>query len=164
VADIPFPQDADHHWLSELSVRSLLNRVHFAIYDASSTDSAEFDSPADRAKQHILKLVSPVVLQELAFQLDTWYNMLPTAAGEGEELMQSNDRSDLRLLLRFHSAREVIHRPCLLQVIDAGTEKEVADSVLVNANVCIASCIAYLEAASQWLKMASSSTATFSHS
>lgn len=97
---MPLPLCEYGLWLSEISIRRLLNRVHYTMYEAGSASQGNLDSPA------------VTIAVELLRQLDEWYYMLPPgikpSLDEGVEQLQP---SQLPIILRYHSAREIICRP-----------------------------------------------------
>lgn len=146
VEGMPLPLGAHGLWLSEISIRRLLNRVHYTMYEAGSSTQPNAGLP------------SITVAVELLRQLDEWYEMLPPDIKPAlDQEIQDVWPLQLPILLRFHSAREVICRPFLLQDC-AGTNMDGSDHQVELADACIQSAAKYLQTANEYLRTSSAST------
>ena len=105
-------------WLAELSIRRLLNRVHGSLYGESTHLLTKFDS-LDDLQQAVTNLSSTAT--ELNHQLDSWVALLPPEiqpqgifAGDSVTGDATLDLHALNVLLRYHSARDIIFRPFVI--------------------------------------------------
>lgn len=144
--DIPLPLCEYGLWLSEISIRRLLNRVHYTMYEAGAAEHSDLDLP------------SVTIALELLRQLDEWHEMLPPDIKPTlDKGVEQSPPSQFPLLLRFHSAREVICRPFLLYAC-SNTGKDITGSISEMAEMCIQSAARYLQTANEYLKKSSAST------
>lgn len=133
-------------FLSLCSIRSLLNRIHNAIYAVSESV---------RAAQHhrdmgiLATTPSPSsipisnmegVIKELLRQLESWYLSLPEEIKPVLDTKTSCGRVQQWLRSRYWSARHIITRPCLVDLVTSTDETPPSEFVLANSQICIESC------------------------
>jgi hypothetical protein len=113
---------------------------------------------AGSATQLNAGLPSVTVAVELLRQLDEWYEMLPPDIKPAlDQEVHEAWTLQLPVLLRFHSAREVICRPFLLHAC-ANTGVNRSDHQIEMGDLCIQSAAKYLQTANEYLKRSSAST------
>lgn len=124
------------HFLAELSIRRLLNRVHNTLY--SSTEP-----------RNIKSLIE--ICEELNRQLETWYQSTPESArpslGMNPPPNNATERSII-LRVRYYACRHIIYRPFVLRMIDQNSSDDefgiYKQQVLENCARCISSIRMYI--------------------
>ncbi|KAI0478933.1 hypothetical protein GGR56DRAFT_350395 [Xylariaceae sp. FL0804] len=179
------PGDDENHvyCIAEHAIRRLLNRIHSSLYCPSPEMMQTSYSTGPPDPTHIWRRLSLQKLlslsSELNRQLEEWYHSIPQylRPPKGTDALP-NDRSRV-LRIRYYAARQIIHRPFLLQVV-SGFERPgspsnsptmVADPygnplpiVMEKCKACIDSCIAYLHNAAEMIDKRSPYLWTFSQS
>ncbi|KAL7921402.1 hypothetical protein ACQKWADRAFT_313986 [Trichoderma austrokoningii] len=142
--------------LAEISARSLLNRMHHAIYftdsltiyagralDSLTTSQSASTPPHPDAS--LLRMCS-----ELNFQLERWFEALPMDIKpdlyDGPPL---NKQACIHRL-RYWSAKQSIFRPFVIHATSAqfdNSELEMPPTVVSQSKVCLAACRAFLHGA-----------------
>ncbi|CAJ2513711.1 Uu.00g018300.m01.CDS01 [Anthostomella pinea] len=188
---MPLPHSADSGddenrihitFIAEHAIRRLLNRIHNALYSPDNThDSSYSEMPTDPTKiwqrlslQRLLSLSS-----ELNRQLEEWYTSIPDylRPPKGTDTLP-NDRARV-LRIRYYAAKQIIHRPYLLQAVSRTQEyrspshspmmgsdpyKVPVPVVLEKCQTCIDSCVAYVFNAVEMIDKRSPYLWTFSQS
>ncbi|PTB63173.1 hypothetical protein BBK36DRAFT_1183105 [Trichoderma citrinoviride] len=140
--------------LAEISARSLLNRMHHAIYFTDSLTiyagraldslaSSASDTPHPDAS--LLRICS-----ELNFQLERWYEALPVDIKPDLFDRTPGNRQACILRLRYWSAKQSIFRPFVVYATGSSFDSggaEVPSSVISQCKVCLAACRAFLHGA-----------------
>jgi hypothetical protein len=104
------------HFIAEIAIRRLLNRIHSSLYNPENTDTVVPTDPATTwqglSLQKLLALSS-----ELDRQLEEWYISIPDGIRppRGVETMASDRGRILRI--RYYAARHIIHRPFILHTV-----------------------------------------------
>lgn len=167
---MPFPSCGDSPdyailaWLSELSIRKLLNRVHHAMYAADWDESPQASlSPGDDRIQHDGGSFQPLnrtlkVSAELSRQLESWFNLLPPEIKPDKGAALPRNRIEAAILCRYHSAREIIFRPFVFYAIGLKSRAELDEFVADCCEKCISSSRAYVDFAEVVLERPSAST------
>ena len=148
-------------YLTELSVRCLLNRIHHALHftgntsDSTShppTESCDSVSPPQLPSGSLIR-----VCTELERQLKDWYDALPD--GIRPDLSQSReiigDPHRCLLRLRYWSARLIIYRPFVIYTTSNLANGEFSPIILDNCEACVSSCRSFLYAAGDILSTSS---------
>ena len=156
----PFPTFANndaketHVFLAELSIRRLLNRVHHTMYGSDWTRrSLGLQPVSSDSPSYDFQSLSAIlnVSQELARQLDNWFDLLPRTIKPDMNNPSRCTGLQLNMLHRFHSAKDIITRPFLLCAIDSSPENDVPPMVLKQCESSIANCRTYLDASTRRL-------------
>lgn len=156
----PFPTFANndaketHVFLAELSIRRLLNRVHHTMYGSDWTRrSLGLQPVSSDSPSYDFQSLSAIlnVSQELARQLDNWFDLLPRTIKPDMNDPSRCTGLQLNMLHRFHSAKDIITRPFLLCAIDSSPENDVPPMVLKQCESSIANCRTYLDASTRRL-------------
>jgi hypothetical protein len=142
VDDMPLPSIADSpdtviiHFLAEISIRRLLNRVHNTLYSSRAND---------RTIKSLLD-----ICEELNRQLETWHQSTPESARPSlgmEPPPDSDSERALILRIRYYACTHIIFRPFVLRIIDSTSDDEFGiykDKVLENAISCISAIRMYI--------------------
>lgn len=157
-------------WLAELSARRLLNRVHHAMYAEGheyllqanylsmyASDSRD-DGIIDKAMSSSLK-----VSRELDEQLNNWFNLIPQIIKPDLTQPPPDTRAAL-MVLRYHSAKDIIFRPFLLFACSLPPTLRPPPSLLEICQTVIYSCRQYIHSAEIRLRVPSASTEIVIHS
>lgn len=135
-------------WLAELSIRRLLNRVHGGLYGQSTHLLTKFKSPDDM-QQAVANLLRTAT--ELSHQLDSWVALLPLEIQPQGILSGSSQTEDttldlhaLNVLLRYHSARDIIFRPFVIYACRYVNEIHFSPQFQRHCELWIANSRAYL--------------------
>ncbi|KAK1243430.1 hypothetical protein MKX07_004058 [Trichoderma sp. CBMAI-0711] len=142
--------------LAEISARSLLNRMHHAIYftdsltiyagralDSLAASQSASDTPHPDAS--LLRMCS-----ELNFQLERWYEALPVDIKPDLFDRTPGNKQACILRLRYWSAKQGIFRPFVVYATSSQFDSggaEVPSSVISQCKVCLAACRAFLHGA-----------------
>ncbi|KAL7793851.1 hypothetical protein V8C37DRAFT_409412 [Trichoderma ceciliae] len=139
--------------LAEISARSLLNRMHHAIYFTDSltiyagraldslTSSQSASSPP-HPDASLLRMCS-----ELNFQLERWYEAIPVDIKPDLFDRTPGNKQACILRLRYWSAKQSIFRPFVIHATSSQFEKgevEMPATVVSQSKVCLAACRAFL--------------------
>ncbi|KAK0757972.1 hypothetical protein N5P37_009267 [Trichoderma harzianum] len=140
--------------LAEISARSLLNRMHHAIYFTDSLTiyaGRALDSLASSQQSSLQPDASLLrVCSELNSQLDRWYEGLPVDIKPDLFDRAPGNRQACILRLRYWSAKQSIFRPFVIHATSSQYEKEdveVPPAVVAQCKVCLAACRAFLHGA-----------------
>ncbi|KAL7931945.1 hypothetical protein V8C35DRAFT_105494 [Trichoderma chlorosporum] len=140
--------------LAEISARSLLNRMHHAIYFTDSLTiyaGRALDSLASSQSTSLQPDASLLrVCGELNSQLDRWYDTLPADIKPDLFGRTQGNRQACLLRVRYWSAKQSIFRPFVIHATSSQFEKgeaEVPPAVIAQCKVCLAACRAYLHGA-----------------
>ncbi|KAL7956607.1 hypothetical protein V8C34DRAFT_306412 [Trichoderma compactum] len=140
--------------LAEISARSLLNRMHHAIYFTDSLTiyaGRALDSLASSQQSSLQPDASLLrVCSELNSQLDKWYDGLPVDIKPDLFDRAPGNRQACILRLRYWSAKQSIFRPFVIHATSSQYEKgevEVPLAVVAQCKVCLAACRAFLHGA-----------------
>jgi len=146
-------------WLAELSCRRLLNRVHHVMYD-DALKVAIFNQSSSRSDvgSGFQRPISSVAKtsQELNRQLETWFDLLPITIKPDLQDASTWQVQELNILLRYHSAKDIIFRPFVMYVCSMSRDSQVPGLLLESCGVCIDHCRAYIDVAPRRLGMPSS--------
>ncbi|KAF2099538.1 hypothetical protein NA57DRAFT_75038 [Rhizodiscina lignyota] len=170
VDKMPFPKFSNSSnpetlfFLAEIPARSILNRVHHAVYftDTISIYTGSFLSvisstlpPSPNPDVSLLR-----VCAELNHQLETWYDSLPDVIKPDLAADPVGSRQACLLRLRYWSAKQVIYRPFVIYVTSLAPEQAavIPPSVLDMCSVCLNSCRFFLQTADHVLSERSSYT------
>ncbi|EHK46923.1 hypothetical protein TRIATDRAFT_316922 [Trichoderma atroviride IMI 206040] len=142
--------------LAEISARSLLNRMHHAIYftdsltiyagralDSLTTSQSASTPPHPDAS--LLRMCS-----ELNFQLERWYEALPVDIKPDLYDGLPQNRQACIHRLRYWSAKQSIFRPFVIHATSSQFDKaelEMPPTVVSQSKVCLAACRAFLHGA-----------------
>lgn len=157
---VPFPRfgpyidRAGFTFLAVCSIRRLLNRIHNTIYSIHPGNQAA-TSPLNALTNEITlqKTSSPKidnldhVCQELARQMNSWYDSLPSPIRLNLQTESPTDLLDGWLKLRYWSTKHIIYRPWVLFVSSLEGTPEVSTEIMNNCEVCIISCRQYIRTA-----------------
>ncbi|RTE81931.1 hypothetical protein BHE90_003521 [Fusarium euwallaceae] len=164
VEQLPFPGFGNSpeppmlRWLANISSRRLLNRIHYVLYDTYQGATASMDSSSGAPASQF------GISQELNRQLHAWYDLLPPTIKPDLD-HDEHGLDDAILLMRFHAAGDIIHRPFLLQVCALPSGETSPDARMVeNAKTCLYHCRGYLGAVQGVLRKPSASLEIFTHS
>ncbi|UKZ95857.1 uncharacterized protein TrAFT101_010670 [Trichoderma asperellum] len=142
--------------LAEISARSLLNRMHHAIYftdsltiyagrafDSLTTSQSASTPPHPDAS--LLRMCS-----ELNFQLERWYEALPVDIKPDLYDGPPQNKQACIHRLRYWSAKQSIFRPFVIHATSSQFDKaelEMPPTVVSQSKVCLAACRAFLHGA-----------------
>ncbi|KAJ4212319.1 hypothetical protein NW759_011707 [Fusarium solani] len=164
VEQLPFPGFGNSpeppmlRWLANISSRRLLNRIHYVLYDTYQGATTSMDSSSCAPTSQF------GISQELNRQLHAWYDLLPPAIKPNLD-HDEHGLDDSILLMRFHAAGDIIHRPFLLQLCALPSGETPPDVRMVeNAKTCLYHCRGYLGAVQGVLRKPSASLEIFTHS
>ncbi|RSM16175.1 hypothetical protein CDV31_004638 [Fusarium ambrosium] len=164
VEQLPFPGFGNSpkppmlRWLANISSRRLLNRIHYVLYDTYQGATTSMDSSSGAPASQF------GISQELNRQLHAWYDLLPPTIKPDLD-HDEHGLDDAILLMRFHAAGDIIHRPFLLQVCALPSGEMPPDVRIVeNAKTCLYHCRGYLGAVQGVLRKPSASLEIFTHS
>lgn len=157
-------------FLAQCSIRRLLNRIHNAVYAATSRAVSDPSSPSSIAElgtDHQDSAFSSIaslecIMSELSRQLDTWFYSLPDIIKPDLTTNIPVDTQEAWLRLRYWSARHIIYRPCLIYATTPTEgQKHMPAFVYESSKICIEGCRNYVQTArylfsrrSQYLWMA----------
>lgn len=136
-------------WLAELSIRRLLNRIHGGLYGESTHLLTKFES-LDDIQQAVANLSSAAT--ELRRQLDSWVALLPPEI-QPQGILDGNsmtgdttlDLHALNVLLRYHSARDIIFRPFVIYACRYMNEIHISPQFRCHCELWISNSRAYLQ-------------------
>lgn len=136
-------------WLAELSIRRRLNRVHGGLYGESTHLLTKFEA-LDDMQQAVANLLGTAT--ELSHQLDSWVALLPPEI-QPQGIIDGNivigddtlDLHALNVLLRYHSARDIIFRPFVIYSCRYMTEIYFSPQFQRHCELWIANSRAYLQ-------------------
>lgn len=136
--------------LADITARSLLNRIHHALF-AVDSQLMRTTGPLEASSNRYFSTLSPEgplfrVCQELDRQLETWYESLPTAIKPDLYGRYKGNNQACLLRLRYWSAKQNIYRPFVLYVTSAGTGDscDFPPSILDKCGSCLDACHAFL--------------------
>jgi hypothetical protein len=135
------PSPVNLAFMADISMRLLLNRVHYSIYSANFSID-ELDS----------SLIT--VCTELNRQLQIWHDSIPAIIRPG---LRSNDEDTnpqaYVLRLRYWSTKDIIFRPFVLYVTSLSPDQivNVSQTILDNCQFCLSSCRSLLLASGELL-------------
>ncbi|KAH8698900.1 hypothetical protein BGW36DRAFT_376942, partial [Talaromyces proteolyticus] len=121
------PMPANLAFLAEISIRLLLNRVHYSIYSADSLTEVPGGS-----------LIS--ICTELDRQLNNWYDALPNTVRPDLSSPEDANFQSYILRLRYWSAKDIIFRPFVFYVTSLPADTYVSDIILDKCQICLSSC------------------------
>jgi hypothetical protein len=154
-------------YLAEISVRRLLNRVHNSLYPVKkhvlTLSATTLMTPDDFSIDDISSMMT--VCDELLAQLETWHSSIPeTVRPELDKPSVGDEPVDRRSILRirYYATRHIIHRPFVLYISAHPGSKQISESMLQKAELCLRSCRHYLHHATHVLQNPSQYTWTFS--
>ncbi|KAI9042138.1 fungal specific transcription factor domain-containing protein [Aspergillus affinis] len=141
------PHSLDQHilpWLGNLSARRLMNRVHFTMYNTSSSGSNDhseqiLDRLLDSPNANMLFATS----SELSHQLNMWWDLLPPSIKPS--LDSSPDANHQDLALRFWACGDIIFRPFLYKVCSTQQGLIPDEALMEPALSCIHHCRQFLQ-------------------
>lgn len=137
--------------LADITARSLLNRIHHALFAMDDRTSICTAGPIEVSSNRGLPTVGtdiPLfrVCQELDSQLEAWYGSLPAAIKPDlYGRCQGNNQACL-LRLRYWSAKQNIYRPLVIYVASSGISdiRDFPPSILDKCGICLDACHAFL--------------------
>ncbi|GAD91713.1 predicted protein [Paecilomyces variotii No. 5] len=136
--------------LADITARSLLNRMHNALF-AIDSQLVCTPGPLEASSNQCFPTLGPEaplfrICQELDRQLETWYESLPTAIRPDLHGRYKGSNQACLLRLRYWSAKQQIHRAFVLYVTSAGTRDscDFPPSILDKCGVCLDACHAFL--------------------
>ncbi|EMC95918.1 hypothetical protein BAUCODRAFT_123202 [Baudoinia panamericana UAMH 10762] len=129
-AELPGSDDL-WYFLAEIALRRLLNRVSHLMY--THKRNAPFSVNA----------LDPVVA-ELDFQLDQWYESLPSPVKFPKDRLPVRNQVQTVLRLRYYACRTIIYRPYIQAVL---TDESLAAEMSVQdaCRKCLEACVRQLE-------------------
>lgn len=154
------------YFLAEISVRSLVNRVHCSI---NFTDSIRMYTGALPNVDGIINRGARSslcgVCDELIHQLDTWYNSLPPTIKPDltPPIMPDNNIQSCLLRCRYWSTMNKIYRPFVIQATSMPEGSPVPEYLVEKSKKCIKSCRMYVKCARGLLAKRSPYVYTASH-
>lgn len=160
VNTMPFPRCGDSQelhmvrFLTQLSVRCLLNRIHHALHFTDNTlthsgnpleDGNSLTPPPHMPSSSLFRVCS-----ELERQLAGWYDTLPDSIRPDlhTDLSWPGDPHACILRLRYWSSRFITYRPFVIYATSCSTDRSITQDILTNCEICLSSCRAYVYAAS----------------
>ncbi|CAG8417436.1 unnamed protein product [Penicillium salamii] len=156
-------------WLAELSARRLLNRVHHVMYEEDQehllhTNYSE-RKPSGNEEDAVSRLMDSYlrVSMELDEQLNNWYNLIPHVIKPDMDQVPTEVQK-AAMVLRYHSAKDIIFRPFLLFACSLPVTFQLPQSLLEICRTVIYSCRQYIFAAGMRLREPSASTEIIIHS
>lgn len=132
------PMPANLAFLAEISMRLLLNRIHYSIYSTDSLQEVPNGS-----------LIS--ICTELDHQLNNWHDSLPATI---QPNLSSKDNANLQtyiLRLRYWSAKDIIFRPFVFYVTSLSPDIYIPRIILDKCQLCLSSCRNWLLASRELL-------------
>lgn len=150
---MPFPNYGEHaspgnlYALAEISARSLLNRIHHALFFTDSLTIYTGGSVEDLSSSSHLSVLNPNasllrVCDELNRQLETWYEALPDIIKPNLDGEPGGHRQAGIMRLRYWSAKHNIYRAFVVYVTSQtwDTEITVPSVVLDMCDICLNAC------------------------
>ncbi|KAI1877536.1 hypothetical protein JX265_003544 [Neoarthrinium moseri] len=174
---MPLPHSSDPsdheetiHFIAEIAVRRLMNRVHSSLYNPETEGmtgghavGAAIDPAIAWQGLSLPKLLA--LSSELDRQLEQWHASIPDyiRPPRGVEIIPSDRGRVLRM--RYYATRHIIHRPFVMYAVNqqqqqtqqlllpqqgsrsgggAGLPEPLPPVVLEKCEVCIESCVTYL--------------------
>lgn len=142
-------------FLAEISARSLVNRIHYAINFTdsintyiSSTATEATDGSVDGNSMSALRKIC----DELTHQLQTWTDSLPDEIKIDMTPDPLDDSMQSALLrCRYWSSRNKIYRPFVLKATSLPTGMALPTELAEQCQECISSCRQYLHCAGKLL-------------
>lgn len=165
----PFSNDTYYNWISNLSARRLMNRVHFTIYsNMTDNNASQVTNCFDRVLNQVLMSPSGssrllAISTELYNQLHQWWGVLPPSMKPDLEDLEP-DIDHGTLLLRFNACGDIIYRPFLYIVCSKFPDSIPDNSLLEPAVRCIRHCRSFLQVAASVTKFPSPFTIINLHS
>lgn len=154
-------------WVSNLSARRLMNRVHFTTYTSygnGSKTNYSVDQIFDRFTESSgASSVLFTTSAELYSQLQQWWNLLPAFIKPHIDDVNPTFQGGI-LLLRFWACGDIIYRPFLYKVCSMDTDSAMLDSLIEPAMKCVIHCRKFLEVANSVTKVPSAFTMINLHS
>ncbi|KAL2818723.1 hypothetical protein BDW59DRAFT_175071 [Aspergillus cavernicola] len=156
-------------WLAELSARRLLNRVHHVMYADDQKYLLQSNYTSTQAggneEDAIERLLNPTlkISAELDGQLNNWYDLIPQTIKP--DLAQApTEVQEALMVLRYHSAKDIIFRPFLLFACSLPATLRPPQSLIERCQTAIYSCRQYILVAAIRLREPSASTEIVIHS
>lgn len=123
------PESYISSWLANISARRLLNRIHCTIYENTAyfmnTDSSGNPS-------HLLRSLY-ALSDELTYQLETWWEVIPSSAKHNLINHDSDlNHDETALMLRYHACGDIICRLFLYHLCTQPYETSSLDDGLLN--------------------------------
>lgn len=139
------------YFLAEISIRTLLNRIHHAFY-----------SNHGLSQQVMISLNV-----ELRRQLESWLESIPFSErpfiDDSEESTHQNANIRQKILqIRYFAARQILYRPFILLTLSSNQQPEY--SILENCRQCIDTAKQYLNCITGVINQPGPYTWTFSQS
>ncbi|CAG8223910.1 unnamed protein product [Penicillium salamii] len=156
-------------WLAELSARRLLNRVHHVMYAEDQEHllhaNYSYRQPSGNEEDAVSRLMdsSLRVSMELDEQLNNWYNLIPQVIKPDLDQVPTEVQK-AAMVLRYHSAKDIIFRPFLLFACSLPVTFQLPQSLLEICRTVTYSCRQYIFAAGMRLREPSTSTEIIIHS
>lgn len=153
------------NWLAELSARRLLNRAHHVMYadDHKYILQADYSRAGPESEAIQREMDSLKISAELDGQLQNWFDLIPSIIKPN--LMQLPTAvPEAMLVLRYHSAKDIIFRPFLLLACSLPPTVQPPQTLLDYCHTTIYSCRQYLQSAAVRLREPSASTEIVIHS
>lgn len=147
--------------LADISARSLLNRIHHAIYLTDSLSlfpglsQIPYRTISSTPNAFILRLC-----EELNRQLETWYESLPEIVRPALSGNPVGDGQAGILRLRYWSAKHNIHRPFVIYATStaAKSQANIPSADLERCELCLSACRMFLLTAGHTLSERTSYT------
>lgn len=165
------PDPALLAWLAELSARRLLNRVHHVMYADDQKFSLQADyvtknSTPGQEQETIAGLMrsSLNVSKELDVQLSNWYDLIPQIIKPDLSQTSSLSIQDTMIVLRYHSAKDIIFRPFFIFACSLPSTIRPPQSLLEICQTTVYCCRQYIHVAARRLSEPSASTEIVIHS
>jgi hypothetical protein len=139
------------YFLAEISVRTLLNRIHHAFY----------------SNHEVSKQVMISLNVELRRQLESWLQSIPSTErpvveGNGVLTEQNSNIRQKILQIRYFAARQILYRPFILLTLASNQQPEYR--ILENCRQCIDTAKAYLNCITAVMSLPGPYTWTFCQS
>lgn len=132
-------------FLADISMRLLLNRVHYSIYSAKP-----------RTKEPDSSLIT--VCAELDRQLQIWHDSIPSIIRPDLASKKDSNSQTYILRLRYWSAKDIIYRPFVVYVTSLSPNQAVSQTILDNCQLCLSGCRSFLVASEELLSQYTSYT------
>lgn len=156
-------------WLAELSARRLLNRVHHVMYAEDQEYLLQannvYRKSSGNEEDAVRRLMdsSLKISMELDGQLNDWYDLIPHMIkpdlNQAPTVVQ-----DAVMILRYHSAKDIIFRPFLLFTCSLPVAFKPPQPLIEICRTAIYSCRQYILIAAMRLREPSASTEIVIHS
>ncbi|CAG9941829.1 unnamed protein product, partial [Clonostachys rosea f. rosea IK726] len=157
VDSMPFPNYGENaspenlYALAEISVRTLLNRIHHSLFFTDSLAIFTGRSKEATSSSSHLPVLNPDtshmrVCDELSRQLEAWYDGLPEEVKPELTGATRGNRQACLLRLRYWSSKQNIYRAFLIYVTSRAWEhgEVVPQAVLDMCGTCLHACRMYL--------------------